>query len=271
MRAGLFLMIGLGVATPGGAQTERPLVHRVAWRLADFVVLGDSTHGVQLLASPNLRSVQGRTNLETTTLTLDPAVAHHWASGVARIVDSVARMAPRERSVFETVPLATNLGQGRILIAFDGKGSPKQPFAFVVSDAADSWWLPVSNEELQQLLGALDTIARRSALVPPSSSGMDAFLVCQLDQRPQPVDPIRLEHPDRGRRLGRDARVLARYVIDTSGVVTPASLNILLSDGNDFARETERALRRAKYRPGRVGGRPVDTVVWQWFVFRVVR
>jgi len=263
----LFL-IWLAAATSGAAQATPPLLQRVAWTLADFVVLGDSTHGVQLLASPNLRSEQGRSRVEMTTLSLDPSVVHRWVSGVTRILDSVARLAPPERTVFETVPLATDLGQGRILVAFDGKGSQKQPFAFVVKGVAESWWLPVSNAELQQLLGVLDTIARQSTLNPSRLGNQSALLVCQLDERPQPVKPIHLEHPDRGRRFARNARVLARYIIDTSGVVPPASVSILLSDGKDFTREAQRALLRTKYRPGHAGGRSVDTIVWQWFVWR---
>ena len=265
------LLAWLVVATSGTAQTTPPLLQRVAWPLADFVVLGDSTHGVQLLASPNLRSEQGRSRVEGTTLSLDPSVVHLWASGVTRVLDSVSRLPPRERTVFETAPLATNLGHGRILIAFDGKGSQEQPFAFVVKGVAESWWLPVSNSQVQQLLGVLDTIARLSTLTPSPFGNRGALLICQLDERPQPVEPIRLEHPDRGRHFVRNARVLARYLIDTSGVIPPASVDILLSDGKDFSREAQRALARAKYRPGRAGGRPVETIVWQWFVFRSLR
>jgi hypothetical protein len=96
-------------------------------------------------------------------------------------------------------------------------------------------------------------------------------LVCQLDKPPIPLDTIRLRHPDHDRSAARDGRVLARYIIDTSGVVPPASIQILLSDDNDFTREVQRALQRTKYEPGRAGGRSVDTIVWQWFVFKVVR
>lgn len=264
------LIIALAVATSGAAQTPPPLLQRVAWNLADFVVLGDSTHGVQLLASPNLRTERGRGGVEMTTLSLDPAVAHHWATGVARILDSLSQLPPVEWTVFETVPLAANRSQGHILIAFDGKGSQKQPFAFVVRDGATAWWLPVSDADLRQLFGALATIASRSALAP-APIGQNVRLACQLDERPQLLDPMRLKHPDRNTASVRDARVLAQYVIDTAGVVQPGSVQILLSDGKDFTREAQGALARARYRPGRAGGQPVATIVWQWFLFKVVR
>ena len=124
----------VALTTSAVAQGSSPL-RRVAWSLADFVILGDTTYGVQLLASPNLKSEQGRGRNMTTSLSLDPGIAHHWASGVSRIVDSVAHLSRAERKPFETVPLATNLGQGRILVAFDGKGSESAPFVFVVSSA----------------------------------------------------------------------------------------------------------------------------------------
>jgi hypothetical protein len=268
------LVTQLAVTTPATAQDQPPLLQRVAWKLADFVILGDSAYGVQLLASPNLRSEQGRERVATTSLSLDPAVAHHWASGVARIVDSVSRLSSRERKVFETVPLATNLGAGRLLVAFDGKGSERQPFAFVVSDSPQSWWVPVSNDEVQKLLSALETIASHSSvsLAPiPAASSPRALLVCQLDERPEPIERPRLHHPDNFRRLGRNARVLARYVIDTTGVIAPDNIRFVLTDGKDFSREVERALLDSRYRPGRKEGRVVDTVVWEWFVFYTTR
>src|SRR5262245_55995334 len=97
----------------GGAQSSSRF-SRVAWTLADFIVLGDTAYGVQLLASPNLKSEQGRGRHMSTSLSVDPGVAHKWASGVSHIVDSVSNLSRGERKVFETVPLATNLGQGKI-------------------------------------------------------------------------------------------------------------------------------------------------------------
>lgn len=257
-------------AVPGAAQT--PAVRRVAWPLTDFVVLGDSTYGVQVLASPNLKSRQGRARQADAALSLDPFVAQRWARGVRSIVDSVARMPPAERTPFETRALAANLGRTRILISFDGKGSRKQPFVFVVTDAvpAKSWWVEASDAELRQLLAALDTIAERSALdsaAPGKPRGF--YLLCQLDEPPRTPDGLRLDHPDAGLRQGREARVLARFAIDSSGAVLPDSLQIVLSDGKDFTRAVERALLDAAYIPGRAGGRPVGTVLWQWFMFTV--
>jgi len=270
----ILLLTQLAVTTPAAAPNASPLLQRVAWQLADFVILGDSTYGVQLLASPNLRSEQGRERVATTSLSLDPAVAHHWASGVAKIVDSVSHLSKNERKVFETVPLATNLGAGRLFVAFDGKGSERQPFAFVVNDGPQSWWVPVSNKELQHLFSALDTIASHSSvtLAPVAAeSAPRALLVCQLDQRPEPIEQARLVHPDNFLALGRNARVLARYVIDTSGVIAPANIRIVLTDGKAFTKEVEQTLLNSRYRPGRKDGRAVDTVVWQWFVFYTTR
>lgn len=261
----------LALSGPALAQAPNPLLQRVKWQLADFVVLGDSTYGVQLLASPNLRSELGRGHDATTALSLDPAVAHQWARGVSRIIDSVARLPRRARVVFETVPLATNRGQGRLLVAYDGKGSDSKPFAFVVNGvtADDSWWLPVSNKELQQLFGAIDSIAtHRSVRLTAAAAGQGGpVLICYLDERPQMVERGAIRHPDNFRALGRNARVLARYVIDTTGVIPADRVEILLSDGKAFTDEVQRGLTHRAYRPGRKDGHVVETVVWQWFGF----
>jgi hypothetical protein len=259
-----------GLTTVAFAQDSAPL-QRVAWKLADFVILGDSIYGVQLLASPNLRSEQGRGGDATTALSVDPAVAHQWATGVSTIIDSVARLAPGERAVFETVPLAMNFGAARIFVAFDGKGSPEKPFVLVVNgvNQTESWWVPVSDRELQQLFGAIDSVANHTLvrLTPTANVQNGRFLICQLDERPQLVDRSAMRHPDNFRALGRNARVLARYVIDTAGVIPAERIEILLTDGTAFTSEVQHLLTSAKYRPGRKEGRVVETVVWSWFLF----
>ena len=261
----------LTLTTAALAQSSSAPLQRVAWKLADFVILGDTAYGVQLLASPNLRSERGRERPATTSLSLDPALAHKWASGVSKIVDSVSRLSPADRTVFETVPLATNLGEGRILVAFDGKGSQGQPFVFVVSGATDSWWVPVSNGELQKLLGAIDSIAKlgRVRFAPVAAAGEvgGPLLICQLDERPKLIDHERMLHPDNFRAQARNARVLVRYIIDTAGVIPAERIEILLSDGRAFSDEAKRALVHSAYQPGRKEGRVVETVVWEWFVF----
>lgn len=258
------------LSSSAAAQSASPL-SRVAWSLADFVIVGDTAYGVQFLASPNLKSEQGKGLHMSTWLSLDPGVAHKWASGVSRIVDSVSHLSRGDRKPFETVHLVTNLGQEQVFVAFDEKGSESKPFVFVVSGAksGESWWVPVSNKELQQLFGAFDSVASHSSvrLVPPTAMQNGPVLIGYLDEPPQIVDPGGMQHPDDFRALGRNARVLARFVIDTNGVVPAEHVEILLTDGKAFTDEVRRGLAHRTYRPGRRGGRAVQTVCWQWFNF----
>lgn len=205
-----------------------------------------------------------------TSLSLDPDVAHKWASGVSHIVDSVSHLSPGDRKPFETVHLTTSPGQQQVFVAFDGKGSESKPFVFVLTGAtsADSWWVPVSNKELQQLFGAIDAVASDSSIrLRLNATPYWPALARYLDEPPELVDRGGIHHPDNFRALGRNGRVLARFVIDTNGAIPAEHIEILLTDGKAFTDEVRRGLGHTTYRPGRKDGRAVQTVVWQWFTF----
>ncbi len=264
------VLAAVALALRVAAQAPPPLLQRVAWPLMDFVVLGDSTHGVQLVTSPNLRSKQGRAGTGGKTLTLEPVAASRWARGVAVLIDSVSRMRRDDRTPFETVPLVANRGQSRLVVLMQRDAPRARPFVFTLIDTskAASWAAEASRDELRSLLVALDAIAEVSALDTVRRAGR-TYATSDLDRRPETPPQLDLVYPVRAQRHREEGRVLAKFVIDTTGAVPLDSLRILLSDGEPFTREVQRALSRATYVPGRRGGRPVNTVVWQWFVFRL--
>ena len=65
--------------------------------------------------------------------------------------------------------------------------------------------------------------------------------------------------------------VRARFVVDSAGRVDFARLTIVHSDHMVFTRAVETALRRMRYLPAEVGGRPVAQLVEQTFAFELNR
>ncbi len=245
---------------------------RVKWRLMDFAVLGDSIHGTQIVASPNFRSVQGREGAPFLTLALEPDTARWWATGVGAVVDSVAAVPRQERKPFRTIPLPANRGRGRLVVSMNPKAPRATPFTLLLEDTSTSkgWTVQASREDLRALLAALDKIARVSLLDSTSREvNRTPYLECELNEPPRPPARFRVTYPLSALLDRKEGRVLARFVIDSAGAVMVDSLRILLSDARVFADLVRGALPKAVFVPGRREGRPVSTLVWQWFEFRI--
>ena len=66
-----------------------------------------------------------------------------------------------------------------------------------------------------------------------------------------------------------EGQVLVRFVVDTAGRVDPASMRVLESTNNLFARAVRAVLPRLQFLPAQFLGRNVDSVVEQSFRFEV--
>lgn len=270
----ILLLCALTVALPCAAQDATPRLERVTWPLMDFVVLGDSIHGTQVIVSPNLKSIQGRARASHMTLAVEPGVARRWAAGVAAVAESVAAMPRGDRTPFHTVPLLANRGRTRLIVSMDRDAPRSTPFALMLVDSVKEtgWSVQASLKHLRSLLIALDAIAAESGLDSLAQGvGGTPFRECDLDQAPEFPKRFTLRYPALALRDREEGRVLAKYVVDSSGAVLGDSVSILLSDGPGFSQSVRRALPGATFVPGRRNGQPVRTVVWQWFVFKVRR
>ena len=270
-----FILLGaLTLGRPCAAQHATPRLERVRWPLMDFVVLGDSIHGTQLVVSPNLKSVQGRVvNRDMhMTLAVDPALARAWATGVEAIAESVAAMPRESRTPFHTIPLLANRGRTRLIVSMNRDAPRSTPFVLMVVDSVKQtgWSVQASLKHLRSLLVALDGIAAESGLDSLAQGvGGTPFRECDLDQAPEFPKRFTLRYPVLALRDREEGRVLAKYVVDSSGEVLGDSVSILLSDGPGFTQAVRSALPQATFVPGRRNGQPVRTVVWQWFVFKI--
>ena len=252
---------------------------RVSWPLIDFLVLGDSTHGLQLLASPSLASMQGRLVNQALTITLQPLPTRVWAAGVAAVVESIARLPHRDRTPFMTLALKGNLGRAWLRISLSPEGTSETPFDMELFDSSRipgasepaAWTVAATATDLLALLTALDAVAERSAL-DTSTAGDDPsqiYLAEQLDSLPQPSGDPQVKYPDAARAHRREGRVWMEYVIDTSGAILSETARVLMSDGDEFSRAVLEAVPRIRYSPGRRRGAPVRTLVWTPVTFRL--
>lgn len=103
-------------------------------------------------------------------------------------------------------------------------------------------------------------------------SGDGVWTALQVDKavavRPGSPTPL---YPEVLRSGSVPGSVRARFVVDSTGRVDFTRLTIVQSDHELFTRAVKVALRKMRYVPAAVGGRPVAQLVEQSFVFEINR
>lgn len=101
----------------------------------------------------------------------------------------------------------------------------------------------------------------------PSGRG-GAYEVGEVEIPAAPLSQAGPEYPERAIRQGITGIVAARFIVDARGRVE-SDVTILESTNEEFTSAVRSYLRRARYRPARVGGRTVRQLVEQRFVFEL--
>ena len=96
--------------------------------------------------------------------------------------------------------------------------------------------------------------------------GFAAYDVDAVDQRPSIARRVLPEYPQKARRMNVQGKVFVRLVVDTAG--HPKECRIHQADPAGYFEDAAlTAARKTRFIPGKVKGRPVNTVVLVPFVF----
>lgn len=99
-------------------------------------------------------------------------------------------------------------------------------------------------------------------------SGMkDLFDVKNLDQPPVLRVPVNPNYPFEMRRAGISGEVVVEFIVDTRGEVV--AMQVIRSSQREFEQPALQAVQKWKFRPGRKGGRNVNTRVQQTITFNL--
>jgi TonB family protein len=121
-------------------------------------------------------------------------------------------------------------------------------------------WLP---RECLRYRERPDALAARAERGPAAEDGDPADLEA-TEERPEQVGrPARLGYPESLRRQGIQGRVLVEAVVDTVGCVEPESMRILEATHPGFRMPALAAVVSSRFRPGKIGGRPVRVRIQQ--------
>ncbi|MFI5209171.1 MAG: energy transducer TonB [Gemmatimonadales bacterium] len=245
---------------------------RVSWPLIDFVVVADTAFGVRVFMAPSLRSAQGAEHSAVHDLSLDPMYVHQWTA-VAEQGIQQPWPDPRPSTPMPVAAAMPALGGGAYLVlGKDPSPNAQAPFLLIYHDSVShaGWTAYASQNQVSQLLIALDDVASRSRYDPAARTRADSLGRVEgpreVQQVPRLLSMHRLVFPSSEHQEGR---VWVEYVVGTQGLVEAPTIEIILSDGPGFTDAVRAALGSAVYDPGRVDGAAVRVLCFQVFTFRL--
>lgn len=92
-----------------------------------------------------------------------------------------------------------------------------------------------------------------------------------VDEPPVLLTHPALEYPALQRAAGLEGVVVFEVVIDSTGIPEPASLRVIEASHRGFVAPASHVVLGARFRPGRVRGRPVRVLVRQPISFQISR
>ena len=243
--------------------------------------MGDSTYGLQLLAAPGPRSKQARKQYQSVTITLQPASTRLWASGVAALVESIAKLPPPQRTPFMSLALKGDAGRSWLRLSLGAKPKRETPFDLEIYDSSDVsrsrrpvvWSILASASDVLGLLTALDAVAERSALdsTKRSFDSTGIYPVDQLDGMPTVINTPRIEYPPAALSTRQEGLVWVEFVIDATGKVESGTIRLLMSDADELAQPVLDALPSIRYTPPLRNGLAVKARARAPFIFMINR
>jgi len=102
-------------------------------------------------------------------------------------------------------------------------------------------------------------------------SGARAFAANEVQQVAIQRSDRAIRYPDELKSIDMTGEVLARFIVDPTGMVRPGSLTVIRSSHPLFTKAVVDGLRLLRFYPARVGGIPVAQLVEEPFTFTLER
>jgi hypothetical protein len=246
------------LATEGAAQ--RTIVH-FPLRLADLAVASDTVSGLSLLMLPAAITREARSNPRLIWLRFHPDSAMEWINSAASAI-RISASEDQAEGIQWSRALVPRLGRGAIAMGRTRKkGQLQKTHWLAISDSATGWRFEMGGKDADSLL--------RLFLVLGSQSRVDSSAEHPADSAAvdQPVQILVQGEIDLSGRRHRFGRVVAQYVVDTTGRLEPGSFVAFLATSPDLIGVFERAVASWRFLPARRGGVAVRQLVRQEFAY----
>jgi protein TonB len=106
--------------------------------------------------------------------------------------------------------------------------------------------------------------------LPAGGGAPGAFNAFQVDVEVVAIaGSIRPQYPERLRAMGTEGQVIGQFVVDEKGRVDRKTWKLVSSTNVLFTDAVTRALPQMRFKPAKIGGKPVSQLVQQLFVFKL--
>jgi protein TonB len=123
---------------------------------------------------------------------------------------------------------------------------------------------PVGNS----LHGSAPSVAPDPQEVKPYSSPSGRYVPpYKVTRMPELIFEVKESYPEEARRLGYEGQVILHVVVDATGLVSQAK--VIKGCGHGFDEAALKAVRRFKFKPGRLGDEPVATDINFTYTFEL--
>lgn len=114
---------------------------------------------------------------------------------------------------------------------------------------------------------SLGTITIPSNRAAPGAGWGKLFELKDLDQRPVVISSIAPTYPFEMKRAGQNGSVTVGFIVDSTGAVRDAY--VVDSTQREFEQSALQAIQKWRFRPGKKGGRAVNTKMQQPILFNI--
>lgn len=245
------------------AQLSRPGVAHLDAQHVVLSVFPDSLDGVHVDAR-----IRHKKKWVTYSARFHPEQVSDW---VGHALDSLADSSLPNTSVQSRVLAGLGGTRGIVLARTVKKEKPEMYWLLHRLEETEPLLIKADSRFTDTLLISLREAARLSAI---DSGAFESGLVAPLIERPDSLNPWPIDvptprYPNGFGAAGIDGLVQVRYVIDAEGRAVMNTFEVLWASASEFVPPVKEALSRGRFRPARVGGKPVPARVYQNIRFRV--
>jgi len=216
--------------------------------------------------------------------TLIESTPHKNTNGGARLVSALFHSALIAAAIYATASgatsdvVATAATQAQKILWVKPSAQPESPPAKPVSKPKPKV-RPVAPTKVPTKTPPIDANAQPitepdagAATAAAGGGAPGAFNAFEVDVEVVAVaSSIRPQYPEMLRSAGTEGQVIGQFVVDEKGRVDRKTFRVISSTHQLFSDAVSRALPQMRFKPAKIGGKPVSQLVQQLFVFKLDR
>jgi TonB family protein len=270
----LFLAVPFLLTVPSSYASSNSRPVRLEWGNVDIVMMADSCRGTLIWGSSQ-GDRHGRIKQRDFVAYAEPARVYTWTQELREFL--TLRLTSEDTGSFRASPaLRGRNGDWIYLVRLkqNERWSDKRFIVMQGRSRSEQHQLLIEGNEQNaiEFLEELESV-NLLALALPAAQSVDSIPILNpADTSAGPVvekNPPRIRYPESARQDGKSGDVWLSYVVTAAGSVDSSSIEVIVSDGAEFASTVRTAVQRTRFTPAQVNEVPIPMRVYQKFAFRI--